>query len=238
MRVAPAIKLNDEERKRLQTIARSPRRQLRLVQRAKIVLLADQGLENIEIAERVNVSMGLVGRWRRRYAESSFSGIEKDKTRPPGKAKTSPGIVQTILDKTMQETPPAQTHWSQHSIAEAVGVSPSTVGRVWRAHGLKPHLIKRFRSTGSIVALTGVRKSKKTARRSTVSVIVRWLDLAHGTVVAGATYPVSIRFTYHSTSRSRAVEGVNSGRFTPSTAYVATASSCKRSTIDPEDPKI
>jgi hypothetical protein len=70
-----------------------------------------------------------------------------------------------------------------------------------------------------------------------VSVIVRWLDLAHGTVVAGATYPVSIRFTYHSTSRSRAVEGVNSGRFTPSTAYVATASSCKRSTIDPEDPQ-
>jgi hypothetical protein len=92
------------------------------------------------------------------------------------------------------------------------------------------------RSSGSIVALTGVRISKKTARRSTVSAIVRWRDLAHGTVVAGATYPVSIRSTYHSTSRSRAVEGVNSGRFTPSTAYVATASSCKRSTIDPEDP--
>jgi len=114
MRVAPAIKLNDEERKSLQTIARSPRQPLRLVQRAKIVLLADQGLENIEIAERVNVSMALVGRWRRRYAESSFTGIEKDKTRPPGKPKTLPGIVQVILDKTMQETPPAQTHWSQH----------------------------------------------------------------------------------------------------------------------------
>jgi transposase len=145
MRVAPAIKLNDEERKRLRTVARSPRQPLRLVQRAKIVLLADQGLENIEIAERVNVSMGLVGRWRRRYAENSFTGIEKDKTRPPGKAKTSPVIVQAILDKTMQETPPAQTHWSQHSMAEAVGVSPSTVGRVWRAHGLKPHLIERFK---------------------------------------------------------------------------------------------
>jgi transposase len=145
MRVAPAIELNDEERKRLRTIARSPRQPLRLVQRAKIVLLADQGLENIEIAERVNVSMGLVGRWRRRYAESSFAGIEKDKTRPPGKAKTSPVIVQAILDKTMQETPPARTHWSQHGMAEAVGVSPSTVGRVWRAHGLKPHLIERFK---------------------------------------------------------------------------------------------
>src|SRR5450631_1752543 len=145
MRVAPAIKLNDEERKSLQTIARSPRQPLRLVQRAKIVLLADQGLENIEIAERVNVSMALVGRWRRRYAESSFTGIEKDKTRPPGKPKTLPGIVQVILDKTMQETPPAQTHWSQHSMAEAVGVSPATAGRVWRAHGLKPHLIKSFK---------------------------------------------------------------------------------------------
>jgi len=145
MRVAPAIKLNDEERKRLRTIARSPRQPLRLVQRAKIVLLADQGVENTEIAERVNVSMGLVGRWRQRYAESRFTGIEKDRTRPPGKAKTSPVIVQAILDKTMQETPPAQTHWSQHSMAEAVGVSPSTVGRVWRAHGLKPHLIERFK---------------------------------------------------------------------------------------------
>ena len=105
-----------------------------------------------------------------------------------------------------------------------------------RRKNLSYGAIKKGRSTGSIVALTGVRISKKTARRSTLSVIVRWLDLAHGTVVAGATYPVSIRFTYHSTSRSRAVEGVNSGRFTPSTAYVATASSCKRSTINPEDP--
>ena len=134
MRVAPAIRLNDEKRKRLQTIARSPRQPLRLVQRARIVLLADRGLENIEIAERVNVSMALVGRWRRRYAESSFTGIEKDKTRAPGKPKTSPAIVQTILDKTMQDTPPAQTHWSQHSMAKVVGVSPSTVGRVWRPH--------------------------------------------------------------------------------------------------------
>jgi hypothetical protein len=91
-------------------------------------------------------------------------------------------------------------------------------------------------SSGSIVDLTGVRISKKTARRSMVSALVRWLDLAHGTVLAGATHPVSTRFPYHSTSRSRAVEGVNSGRFTPSTDYVATASSCKRSTIDPEDP--
>jgi transposase len=145
MRVAPAIKLTEAERKKLKSIAGSPRQPLRLVQRANIVLMAEKGLENVEIAQRLNVSVPLVGRWRRRYAASNFAGIEKDKTRPPGKPKTEPALVQTILDKTMQETPIAQTHWSQHCMAKAAGVSPSTVGRIWRAHGLKPHLVKTFK---------------------------------------------------------------------------------------------
>ena len=145
MRVAPAIKLTEAERKKLKSIAGSPRQPLRLVQRANIVLMAEKGLENIEIAQRLNVSVPLVGRWRRRYSASNFAGIEKDKTRPPGKPKTESALVQTILDKTMQETPIAQTHWSQHSMAKAAGVSPSTVGRIWRAHGLKPHLVKTFK---------------------------------------------------------------------------------------------
>ena len=145
MRVAPAIKLTEAERKKLKSIAGSPRQPLRLVQRANIVLMAEKGLENVEIAQRLNVSVPLVGRWRRRYAASNFAGIEKDKTRPPGKPKTESALVQTILDKTMQETPIAQTHWSQHSMAKAAGVSPSTVGRIWRAHGLKPHLVKTFK---------------------------------------------------------------------------------------------
>ena len=145
MRVAPAIQLTEAERKKLKSIAGSPRQPLRLVQRANIVLMAEKGLENVEIAQRLNVSVPLVGRWRRRYAASNFAGIEKDKTRPPGKPKTEPALVQTILDKTMQETPIAKTHWSQHSMAKTAGVSPSTVGRIWRAHGLKPHLVKTFK---------------------------------------------------------------------------------------------
>jgi transposase len=145
MRVAPAIKLTDAERKKLKSIAGSPRQPLRLVQRANIVLMAERGLENVEIAQKLHVSIPLVGRWRRRYAANNFAGIEKDKTRPPGKPKTPPKLIQTILDKTMQEKPTAQTHWSQHSMAKAVGVSPSTVGRIWGAHGLKPHLVETFK---------------------------------------------------------------------------------------------
>jgi transposase len=145
MRVAPSIKLTETERKKLATIAASPRQPLRLVQRANIILLAERGLENIEIADRLHINIPLVGRWRRRYAASSFPGIEKDKTRPPGKPKTTQALVQSILEKTMQETPTAQTHWSQNSMAKAAGVSPSTVARIWRAHGLKPHLVRTFK---------------------------------------------------------------------------------------------
>jgi transposase len=92
--------------------------------------MAERGLENVEISQKLHVSIPLVGRWRRRYAGNNFAGIEKDKTRPPGKPKTPPELIQTILDKTMQEKPTAQTHWSKHSMAKAVGVSPSTVGRI------------------------------------------------------------------------------------------------------------
>lgn len=145
MRVAPAIKLTESERKHLKSIAMSRRQPLRLVQRANIVMLAERGLENIEIAERLNVSLPLVGRWRRRYAARGFSGIKRDATRPPGKPKTSPELVQSIVTKTTQETPPGQTHWSQHSMSKAFGVSPSTVSRIWRAHGLKPHQVKTFK---------------------------------------------------------------------------------------------
>jgi Homeodomain-like domain len=77
MRVAPSIKLTEAERKKLTAIAASPLQPLRIVQRANIILMAERGLENVEIADRLHVGIPLVGRWRRRYAASSFAGIEK-----------------------------------------------------------------------------------------------------------------------------------------------------------------
>ena len=145
MRVAPTITLNAGDRKHLETIARSRRQPLRLVQRAKIVLLASQGEQNLEIAQRVGVSLPLVGRWRQRYAASGFAGIEKDAPRPGRTPKISPKLVETIIHKTTQELPPEQTHWSRRTMANAVRTSPSSVGRVWKAHGLKPHRIATFK---------------------------------------------------------------------------------------------
>jgi transposase len=145
MRIAPAIKLTDEERDCLKSIVRSRKQPLRLVQRANIVLLAERGLENLEIAQRLQVSLPLVGRWRKRYAAKGFGGIEQDAPRSGRKPVISAERVQKIVNKTTQETPPAQTHWSQHSMAKAANVSPSTVSRIWRAHGLKPHRISTFK---------------------------------------------------------------------------------------------
>lgn len=145
MRVAPSIKLARSEREQLESIARSRRQPLRLVQRAKIVLLADDGLQNLEIAERVHVSLPLVGRWRRRYAAFGFAGIEKDAPRSGRTPKVTPALVQSIVSKTTQEKPAGRTHWSQHSMARATGVSPSTVSRIWRTHGLKPHRVETFK---------------------------------------------------------------------------------------------
>ncbi len=89
MRIAPVIKLADAERDVLKSIAKSRRQPVRLVQRANIVLLAERGLENIDIAQRLHVSLPLVGRWRRHYAEKGFAGIEKmERGRPESRKRT------------------------------------------------------------------------------------------------------------------------------------------------------
>jgi len=145
MRIAPVIELSEEEKKKLLRLSRARSSALRLQERAKIVLLADEGLENREIAERLEMDKNKVGRWRKRYAEMGLPGILKDKTRPGGILAIDPAIKSRIVKLTTTETPENATHWSQASMARKVGVSPATVGRVWAAHGLKPHRVKTFK---------------------------------------------------------------------------------------------
>jgi DNA-binding CsgD family transcriptional regulator len=81
MRVAATIKLTDQQRKTLQRWARGRSTPVRLMQRAKIVLLAADGKENKEIAQTLAVQPSTVGRWRKRFAQSGLAGIEKDAPR-------------------------------------------------------------------------------------------------------------------------------------------------------------
>jgi transposase len=142
VRVAPAVVLTDEDESELAKLARSKGTSVRLAQRARIVLLAAQGLQNKDIAEQLGIGRVQVARWRERYLESGLEGIERDLPRgaPPVKMD-----VAKLVELTTQSTPEAATHWSTRKMGAALGVSASTVMRHWQAHGLKPHLVRGFK---------------------------------------------------------------------------------------------
>ena len=142
LRVAPGIELTDEQQLELKKLARSKRTSVRLAQRAQIVLLAAQGLQNKDIAEQLGIGRVQVARWRQRYLESGLQGIERDLPRgaPPVKVD-----VAKLVELTTQSTPEAATHWSTRKMAAVLEVSPSTVMRHWQANGLKPHLVRGFK---------------------------------------------------------------------------------------------
>lgn len=145
MRTAPEISLTLKERKMLERIGRSRSSPVRLKERAAIVLLAADGLKNKEIAAKLREDKMKVGRWRIRYAKAGFAGILKDKSRP-GRIPPVPAATRSrIVKMTTREQPPGATHWSRNSMAKATGVSPSSVGRIWAAHGLKPHRVETFK---------------------------------------------------------------------------------------------
>jgi len=145
MRVAPRVSLTEEQRKTLQRWSRGRATPARLVRRAKIVLLAAAGKENLEIAAELGVERTIVGRWRRRFASAGLAGIEKDAPRGGRRATKRQQVARRIIETTTQRKPDNGTHWSTNSLAKELGLSQSMVSRVWRANGLKPHLVRTFK---------------------------------------------------------------------------------------------
>jgi len=141
VRVAPTIELSQEDEVELVRLAHSRLSSVRLAERARIVLLAAQGLQNVQIAQELGVDRITAGRWRQRYIESGLAGIERDLPRgaPPVKVDVAK------LELTTQTQPEAATHWSTRKMAAVLDVSPSTVMRHWQANGLKPHLVRGFK---------------------------------------------------------------------------------------------
>ena len=142
MRVAPEIVLTEDERAELMKLTSSRLTSVRLSQRARIVLLAAEGMQNLQIAEHLGIGRIQVARWRGRYAEMRLAGIERDLPRgaPPKK-----GELAQVVELTTQSTPQAATHWSTRKMGQVLGVSASTVMRHWQAHGLKPHIVRGFK---------------------------------------------------------------------------------------------
>jgi transposase len=146
MRVAPPILLTAAQRNALRAVADSRTVSVRFAQRARMILLAADGKQDLQIAAEVGVRRQAVARWRRRFLDAGIDGIAKDAPRGGRKrsARTD-AKVRAIVQRTTQTMPPDATHWSTRTMAAAEGVSEATVRRVWREHGLKPHRVKSFK---------------------------------------------------------------------------------------------
>ena len=145
MRRAIEIQLDEARRRQLERVSRSPSASVRLVERVQIVLLAAAGAESVDIASCLDISRQKAGRWRDRFAACGLAGIEKDAPRSGRLPSISKRKRASIVRKTTTETPAHATHWSRASMAAATGVSASTIGRIWRSYGLKPHLSTTFK---------------------------------------------------------------------------------------------
>ena len=149
MRVAAEIALSKEEHRRLEKWASARSTSMRLRERARIVLMAAEGMTNKAIAAELGVDANKVGRWRSRVAKEGVGSIEKERPRGAnhgGKNSNEQAELRSqVIEATTQTTPKDATHWSCRSMARHLNTTHSFVNRVWRAHGLKPHLIRTFK---------------------------------------------------------------------------------------------
>jgi len=143
-RPTATIVLTDAEREPLERWARRPTSAQALAFRCRVVLAAADGELNRDIAARLGCHPTTVGKWRNRFAEHRLDGLH-DEPRPGKPRSLGDDDVERVIVKTLEETPPDATHWSTRSLASATGMSQSAVSRIWRAFGLKPHLIEDFK---------------------------------------------------------------------------------------------
>jgi transposase len=137
--------LGPAERAQLEALRTDRNTPRKVVWRAGIVLATADGCGTNEIMRRAATSKPTVWRWQGRYLEEGVAGLLRDKTRPSRVPPLPRETRLKVLTKTVQETPPNATHWSRSAMAEAVGISPSSVGRIWAEAGLKPHLTRGFK---------------------------------------------------------------------------------------------
>ena len=128
-----------------------------LAMRARIVLDCAQGLSNSEVSRHLGVSLPTVGKWRKRFVEQRLDGLS-DEPRPGAPRTIADAQVETVIVKTLEEQPANRdSHWSTRSMAAATGMSQSSISRIWRAFGLKPHLVDTWKLSSDPLFIDKVR---------------------------------------------------------------------------------
>jgi transposase len=140
----PELVLTDDERATLQRWARRRSSSQALALRCRIVLSSAQGLSNQAVADRLGISKPTVTKWRSRFVARRLEGLA-DEPRPGAVRTIGDQQVERVLVATLETTPNDATHWSTRSLARQLGMSQSAISRIWRAFGLKPHLVDTFK---------------------------------------------------------------------------------------------
>ena len=134
--------VSDEQRVVLESMIRSQTIDVRAARRARIVLLASEGMGDRQIACQLGIGRIQAARWRGRFAEGGVAAIQADLPRSGRKPRID---AAEIVRVTTQTTPEGATHWSTRKLGAKLGISDTTVLKVWRANGLKPHLVETFK---------------------------------------------------------------------------------------------
>jgi transposase len=145
MRPGVSIMLTDADCERLNAIVLNRNSPQKHVWRARIVLLTAAGLGTNAIMRETGKSKTCVWRWQERYMVDGVDGLVRDKTRPPRIAPLDQAVIDRVVALTNTDPPHEATHWTAGTMAAAVGVSISSVQRIWRAHQLRPHRFRSFK---------------------------------------------------------------------------------------------
>lgn len=143
-RVADEVVLSDEERIFLEAQVRRHKAARSLSDRCRMILLCAEGLRSKDVAKRLGVHEHTVGKWRRRFVRDRIEGLT-DEYRPGRPRTISDEQVADVIKRTLETTPKDATHWSIRSMAEEIGLSHTTIRRIWNAFGLQPHRSETFK---------------------------------------------------------------------------------------------
>jgi transposase len=139
------IYVSPSNRARLEALIADRNTPSKVVWRAEIVLATAKGHGTTEIMRGTGKSKPCVWRWQERYIDEGVEGLLRDKSRPSRKPPLPDAVKLAVLTMTANATPANATHWSRATMAAEIGISPSSVGRIWAAAGLKPHLVAKFK---------------------------------------------------------------------------------------------
>lgn len=143
-RPIPRVILSPSERQSLEGWTRRRTSAQALALRSRVILLAATGRSNTEVAHALRITKQTVGKWRSRFVARRLDGLV-DEPRPGAPRRIGDAHVERVVTRTLESTPPNATHWSTREMAKACGLSQSSISRIWRAFGLKPHRTETFK---------------------------------------------------------------------------------------------